>query len=227
MAAHQDCQTKFYGKSCGNEEAQNNFKDRAKVPNVSKFAARMDAFLRQLNAVYHLPEPARQAFLAQWKPMHHPKGHALVREGGVCNHLFYVSKGLVRIYYHKRDREITEWLAPDDSFFFSIRSFFERTPSRLIIHLLEPSELLAIRHGDLMRLCDQYHEVEKLFRRMITGSLVLSQMRMESLQFETARQRYQTLLEQFPTLLQRVPLAYIASFLGITQETLSRIRAGR
>lgn len=187
----------------------------------------MDAFLRQLDAIHHLPEPARQAFLAQWKPIQHSKGHALVREGCVCNHLFYVSKGLVRIYYHKRDREITEWLAPGDSFCFSIRSFFERTPSRLIIHLLEPSELLAIHHDDLMRLCDRYHEVEKLFRRMITGSLVLSQIRMESLQFETARQRYQNLLEQFPTLLQRVPLAYIASFLGITQETLSRIRAGK
>lgn len=198
-----------------------------KVPNLIKFAAVMDTFLRQLDAIYHLPEPARHAFLGQWKPMRHPKGHALVREGSVCNFLYYVSKGLVRIYYHKRDREVTEWLAPDDSFFFSIRSFFERTPSRLIIHLLEPSELLAIHYDDLMRLCDRYHEVEKLFRRMITGSLVLSQMRMESLQFETARQRYLNLLEQFPNLLQRVPLAHIASFLGITQETLSRIRAER
>lgn len=198
-----------------------------KVPNLIKFAAVMDTFLRQLDAIYHLPEPARHAFLGQWKPMRHPKGHALVREGSVCNHLYYVSKGLVRIYYHKRDREVTEWLAPDDSFCFSIRSFFERTPSRLIIHLLEPSELLAIHYDDLMRLCDRYHEVEKLFRRMITGSLVLSQMRMESLQFETARQRYLNLLEQFPNLLQRVPLAHIASFLGITQETLSRIRAER
>lgn len=187
----------------------------------------MDAFLLQLDAIYRLPEPARQAFLEQWKPMRLPKGHVLVREGCVCNHLYYVSKGLVRIYYHKRDREVTEWLAPDDSFFFSIRSFFERTPSRLIIHLLEPSELRVLHHDDLMRLCDQYHEVEKLFRRMITGSLVLSQMRMESLQFETARQRYQNLLEQFPTLLQRVALAHIASFLGITKETLSRIRAAR
>lgn len=187
----------------------------------------MDNFLRLLDAAHPLPEPARQAFLEKWKPMRHAKGHELLREDCVCNHLFYVSRGLVRIYYHKHDKEVTEWLAPDNSFFFSIRSFFERTPSRLIIHLLEPSELLAIHHDDLMRLCDQYHEVEKLFRRMITGSLVLSQIRMESLQFETARQRYLNLLEQFPTLLQRVPLAYIASFLGITQETLSRIRAER
>lgn len=194
---------------------------------MSKFAVGMEAFVRQIDTRFQIPEPARSAFLEQWKPMQHPKGHALVREGGVCNHLYYVSKGLVRIYYHKREREITEWLAPDGTFCFSIRSFFERTPSRLIIHLLEPSELLAIHHDDLMRLCDQYHDVEKLFRRMITGSLVLSQIRMESIQFETARQRYQNLLVQFPNLLQRVPLAYIASFLGITQETLSRIRAER
>ena len=62
---------------------------------------------------------------------------------------------------------------------------------------------------------------------IVTDGAHIAEMVVESLQFETARQRYQNLLEQFPTLLQRVPLAYIASFLGITQETLSRIRAGR
>ena len=75
-----------------------------------------------------------------------------------------------------------------------------------------------------MRLCDQFHEIEMLFRRMVTASLVISQIRMESIQFETAHQRYQRLLEQSPDILKRIPLNYIASFLGITQETLSRVR---
>lgn len=187
----------------------------------------MEELLRRHDEIYRLPDPARSEYAAAWQPMAHPKGHHLLREGGVNNYLYFIPKGVARIYYHKQDKEVTEWLALDGTFFFSIRSFFERTPSHLAIHLLEPSELLALHHNDLMRLCDRYHEVEKLFRRMITSSLILSQIRMESIQFETAQQRYQRLLELNPDILQRVSLAYIASYLGITQETLSRVRGGK
>jgi hypothetical protein len=67
--------------------------------------------------------------------------------------------------------------------------------------------------------------VERLLRKMVTSSLILSQERMRSIQFETAQQRYQKLLKHSPQIIQQVPLSYIASFLGITLETLSRIRA--
>ncbi len=185
----------------------------------------MDELLRKLESYQALPEPARTDFMAAWHATEYPKGHTLLRENQVSHYLYYISKGIARIYYHKYDREITEWLALDGSFFFSIRSFFERTPSSLSIHLLEASQVIVLHHDDLMRLCDQYHAIEKLFRRMVTHSLILSQVRMESIQFETAQQRYIRLMEQNPDILQRVPLVYIASFLGITQETLSRIRA--
>lgn len=186
----------------------------------------MDELLGKLDLFYRLPEPARSAFADAWQPSEHPKGHYLLREGGVSQ-LYFVRKGVARIYYHKPEREVTEWLALDQSFLFSIESFFERTPSRLAIHLLEPSEVFRLHHDDLMQLCDAHHTIEKLFRRMISSSLLLSQKRMESIQFETAQQRYQRLLTQNPDILQRVPLAYIASFLGITQETLSRVRGSK
>ncbi len=187
----------------------------------------MDELLRKLESFHALPESARKEFAEAWRPMAFPKGHTLLRENTTTNYLYYIAKGVARIYYHKQDREVTEWLALDGSFFFSIRSFFERVPSHLAIHLLENSELFALHHDDLMRLCDQHHAVEKLFRRMVTASLLLSQIRMESIQFESAQQRYQNLLEQNPDILQRVPLGHIASFLGITQETLSRIRGAK
>ncbi len=76
-----------------------------------------------------------------------------------------------------------------------------------------------------MRLSDQYHDIEKLFRKMLSRSLILSQYRMDSIQFETAQTRYENLLKKYPEMIQRVPLSYIASYLGITQETLSRIRS--
>jgi hypothetical protein len=78
-----------------------------------------------------------------------------------------------------------------------------------------------------MELADKHHDIEKLLRKMVTGSLILSQVRMDSIQFETAQQRYERLLTISPNIIQRVPLSYIASFLGVTLETLSRIRSAK
>ncbi|MGZ3926839.1 MAG: hypothetical protein ACXVJG_07770 [Mucilaginibacter sp.] len=76
-----------------------------------------------------------------------------------------------------------------------------------------------------MSLVDKYRDVERLLRNMMTGGFIMSQQRMFSMQFESAQQRYKMLLETQPSIIQRVPLSHIASFLGITPETLSRIRA--
>ena len=113
----------------------------------------------------------------------------------------------------------------DEQFFLSITSFFERKPSHLIIKTIEPSEVYGIHHNELMAQAEQYHDVERLLRKMVTRSLILSQVRMDSIQFETAQQRYDRLLNNSPGIIQRVPLSYIASFLGVTLETLSRIRS--
>lgn len=115
----------------------------------------------------------------------------------------------------------------DQQFFLSITSFFERKPSHLIIQTLEASEVYGIHYNDLMRLADQYHDIEKLLRKMVTLSLILSQQRMDSIQFETAQQRYEKMLQTSPNIIQRVPLSCIASFLGVTPETVSRIRSYR
>ena len=86
---------------------------------------------------------------------------------------------------------------------------------------------MGIHHDDFMKLADKYHDIERLLRKMVTSSLILSQVRMDSIQFESAQQRYERLLQTTPQIVQRVPLTYIASFLGITLETLSRIRSQR
>ena len=174
-----------------------------------------------------LSPESRDAFLAAWKHWSVPRDHFLVREHAIADYIFFIEKGVARIYYHKNDKEITEWIAMDGQFFLSISSFFERTPSHLVIHTLEPAEVYGIHHNDFMSLADQYHDVERLLRKMVTASLILSQIRMDSIQFETAQQRYDRLLKTSPQIIQRVPVSYIASFLGITPETLSRIRSAK
>lgn len=166
-------------------------------------------------------------FFKAWNAWHVPKEHFLVRENEVCDYIFFIEKGAARIFYHKNGKEITEWIAMDEQFFLSITSFFQRTSSHLIIQTIEPSTVYGIHYNELTRLAAAYHEVETLFRKMMTFSLILSQQRMDSIQFETAHQRYEKLLQNNPGIVQRVPLTYIASFLGVTLETLSRIRSAR
>lgn len=131
----------------------------------------------------------------------------------------------MRIFYRKQHKEITEWLAMDEQFCLSITSFFQRQPSRLMIQAMEPGLVWGIHYRHLMQLADEYHEVERLLRKLVTASLIISQVRMESIQFETAQQRYQRLLQATPDIINRVPVSYIASFLGVSRETLSRIRS--
>lgn len=153
------------------------------------------------------------------------KGELVLPQDSVCRHMYFIEKGLLRIYYIKDGKEITEWLALDGNFCFSIISFFQQTPSRLIIECIEDSEIIYISRDGLLQLSDRNLEMARFFRILITKSLIFSQIRMESIQFETASKRYQILLRQQPEIIRRVPLMYIASFLGITFETLSRIRA--
>lgn len=185
----------------------------------------MDILEEKITAISPLSPEIMKVFLATFLHWNVPKDHFLVREQEVCDYIFFIKKGIARIYYYKGEKEITEWIAMDEQFFFSIISFFERTPSKLIIQTLEPAEVMGIHYNDLTRLAAQYHEVETLFRKMLARSLILSQYRMDSIQFESAQQRYDKLLQNSPKIIQRVPLSYIASFLGVTLETLSRIRS--
>jgi len=187
----------------------------------------VDPLQKAIENISPLSPESMSSFLQVWKYWPAPKDHLLLREHTISDYIYFIKKGIARIYYHKNDKEITEWIAMDEQFFLSITSFFERRPSHLIIQTLEASEVYGIHHSDLMTLADQHHDVERLLRKMVTASLILSQSRMDSIQFETAQQRYERLLKSSPHIIQRVPLSYIASFLGVTLETLSRIRSGK
>ena len=184
-----------------------------------------EALKNYILAISSLSIESKDAFFKAFKTWDIQKEHFLVREQQVCNYIYFVAKGSVRIFYYKNEKEITEWIALDEEFLLSIKSFFQRSPSHLIIQTLENCEVWGIHYDDLIRLSTTYHDIETWFRKLLSAALILSQNRMDSIQFETAHQRYENLLKQHPNIIRRVPLTYIASFLGITLETLSRMRA--
>ncbi len=133
----------------------------------------MNAFLKSIHDTQTLSPESLAAYIGRWEHWTVPKDHFLLKENTVADHLFFIVKGIARIYYFKNGKEVTEWIAMDETYFLSIISFFERTPSKLMIQTVEASEVMGIRYHDLMELCDQYHDIERLFRKSLTGSLIL------------------------------------------------------
>ncbi len=136
-----------------------------------------------------------------------------------------MQQGVVRGYYTLEGKEVTYWFAFEDDFVTSFHSFITKQPSVENIQFLEGSIVWAISKDDLNKLLDQYHEIETLLRIAYEKYYIRLEERFVNAQFKTATERYQELLQQSPHFLNRVPLGYIASYLGISQETLSRIRS--
>lgn len=165
-----------------------------------------------------------QAFESIMHSMKCSKYDRLHIEGKVCNHLFLIKKGIARAFYYKDGQDITAHFAPEGTMITAIDSFIQRKRSRYNIELLESAEIVSISHKDLHDLLAREPEHEKLVRLYLQDIYVELQQRLEDILFHTAKERYEKLIEKNPNLLQRVNLGYIASYLGVTQETLSRIR---
>lgn len=152
------------------------------------------------------------------------KKDILHQEGTICNHLFLVEKGVARSLYYKEDKDITAYFALENEVIMAIDSFIQRKHSRYTIEVLEDATIISITHQDLYKLLEEKPHYEKYVRIFLEQIYVELAERIEDLLFHNAKQRYDKFMEKSPTLLQRIDLQYIASYMGITQETLSRIR---
>jgi CRP-like cAMP-binding protein len=168
-----------------------------------------------------------EQLLSFWQPVKLEKGEYFLREGTVCNYLYYVSQGSVRSFFYQEEREITEWIALEGMFFSPPRSYYEAIPSRLNFQAIESSLIYKIHRKDLDELCAKQPEIELFHRKLLEHFVIACETRIHLLLAGSAQQRYQHLIAAYPNILSRVPLAYIATFIGITQETLSRIRGNK
>jgi len=182
-------------------------------------------FFKSVSPFVKLSPLTKQVLLAHMVKESLPKGYVLVPIGGICRNVHYMETGLTRTFYIKDGKEITEKFCAENSFTCSMTGHLTNTPDGRQIELLEPSVIWTMPYVKLEELYDGHHEIERLGRHIITADLLALQSRLSDLQFKTAEERYINLLTSKPSLLQRVSLGIISSYLGITQETLSRIRA--
>jgi CRP-like cAMP-binding protein len=153
-----------------------------------------------------------------------PKGKIVQNIGHTCRTIYFIKKGVVRVFYFKNKIDITESFEFENSFVARAESLFSGLPSRKAIQAIEKTQLIAIDSAKLFKLFDAHPDLERLFRKIIESSYVNTVNRIESLQFNTAENRYKALFKDHPDIVKRIPLKYIASYLGITQVSLSRIR---
>jgi CRP-like cAMP-binding protein len=153
------------------------------------------------------------------------KNEFLLTEGKISRHLYFLEQGALRGFYNADGKEITHWFAFEEDFVTSFHSFTTQEPAVENIQLIEGSVLWCISKETLTDLFNQYHEIERLVRIAYEKYYIRLEERFVNAQFKTATERYEDLLHHRPHILERVPLGYIASYLGISQETLSRIRS--
>lgn len=187
----------------------------------------MKDLIAYLNSIYPLSKPAKEFLFEHLKEIEIPKKEFILKQGRICFNIYFVQIGLLRCFYNKDDKEISSWFMKEGDVIFSVESFLNQTPGYENIQALEDSLLYYVDYDELQYLYSHCPEFNFIGRVVTEKYYKLSEQRLYSLRMQKAKERYNFILEHFPQFILRVPSKYIASYLGITEETLSRIRAAK
>ena len=155
-----------------------------------------------------------------------PKGTFLLEIGDRAKSMFFLKKGLARAFYYHDGKDVTDYFAIDGQFIGAVPSLITGLPSHKGIQLIEESDVFHFLSADFELLCSQHHDLEHIARKLVNYALIEEQQRIESLRFYSMKERYELLEKKYPRIMNRCPLHYIASYLGTSQVSISRIRAG-
>ena len=153
------------------------------------------------------------------------KNQLILKEGEICENIYYINQGLIRQFYFKNGKEVTEHLGENRTIFMCIESLFKEEPTKLQVEAIEPSFIYALPKKDLESVALHNVNIQILYRKILEESLILSQVHADLVRFETAQDRYKKMCKLMPQVVLRAPLLYIASYLQMTPETLSRVRS--
>lgn len=180
--------------------------------------------LTYFNTIYQLDAPAQEALVRVAKRRVLPKGAELLHGGDVADAIHFIEKGLVRGFYYNDNKDTTSWIIGEGSIIWPLPSYLLKQPSRESIQLLEPSTLLSISRQDVDELKQSYGVFRDIECRLMERYITLYDMRIQLLLMKASK-RLDAYRQVFPDIHQRVPLRYIATYLGIDPATLSRLRS--
>ncbi|MEO5889481.1 MAG: Crp/Fnr family transcriptional regulator [Ferruginibacter sp.] len=185
----------------------------------------MTDFINQFQEFSQLDDVAKLDLISAARSQHFKKGEIILPIGNICRHLYFVNTGLVKIFSNKGGKEFIMRFFSESQIFSVFDSFLTKTPSNFTIIPLEDSFVTMISYTSMETLSRKHPTIESFFRKVISDTTVRKTKRIHEMIGEDSTWRYQNFMEENKHIVHRISLGDIAKFLGITQQSLSRIRS--
>ena len=180
--------------------------------------------IETLNYFYPLSEGIKDYFRKHTYSCSFRKGKLLLKAGEVCEHIYFIKKGAVRGFIKDGTKDITTWITAENEVVSSISALDVREPAFENMQAIENCELIALTYTDFQDLYIKFPEFNIVARKILQKYYQDAEGRAFIVRLSNAENKYQLFISRYGHLANRIPLKYIASFLGITLETLSRVR---
>jgi CRP-like cAMP-binding protein len=195
-----------------------------KIPHAATLSS-YTLFFEILEEFYQVSDELKSAIINSTIVVKYPKGTILFDINEIVTDAYFIYKGIARTSYFKDEREFTNSFTSEKTIFTSPSSFFTGQPSYETGELLEDSVLIKMSRNTIEEICQKHMELNYIMRRLGENFYVTLDQRTYFLHMKSAQERFENLMNANPDYFQRIPLGHIASFLGMTQETLSRLRS--
>lgn len=182
------------------------------------------AILQYFQERYQISDDLEQFFDSIIEIRDYAKGDVIFEPGTYLKNIYFVESGFTRIYYFKNRRDITHYFFGPQTFSTGIESVFYGKPSIFGFQALAPSRICRIPFNPVRQLANEDVKINQIIQSVLLDNLIDFSNRFYKTQFETAQERYQALIHENPQLFQNASLGHIASYLGVSQQTLSVIR---
>jgi CRP-like cAMP-binding protein len=184
----------------------------------------LDKVIQHFEQLHPVSKDFQEDFFQNAFEIEVTKNTIILKEGDLCQHVFFIQQGLLRAFSRRAKKEIITWIIQEDNFATSISGLYGISPSRESIQAIEPTVLTGVTFDTLQRWYIDFPETNILLRKIFEIYYQGAEERAFLSRIGNAMDKYKYFADQWPGLMNRVPLAHIASFLGIRLETLSRVR---
>lgn len=187
----------------------------------------MKDILEYTNKVSPLDSIASEDFLNEFEIKTFSKGALILRADQTCKHFYFIKSGLTKSFFFNDDKEFIMTFFKENRMFTEMSSYLTERPSKYMIKALEETLVYSINKNKIAELCRKHHCIEALFSKLFSLATLGMMKRISEMLEENATKRYNNFINENNELLQRISLGDLANYLGITQVSLSRIRAGK
>jgi len=187
----------------------------------------MTKIIQFCNRISQLDARASEDFLKIFRTKIFQKGDYILKADEICKHLYFIDEGLTKLFFFKEDKEFIMTFFREDMMFTELSGYLTQRHSKYMILALEATTVQFAHQEEIEKLCKRHHCIETLFRRQFSMASLNMMKRITEMLEENATTRYNNFLKENNSLLQRISLGDLANYLGITQVSLSRIRASR